>query len=183
MPTDSSQSRISPVNTMPHGGLMGSLQQKRRGFELSAEPSIPPVNTMPHGGQMGSLQQKRRGLELSAEPSIPPVNTMPHGGQMGSLQQKRQGLELSMEPSIPYSTSQHNTTWSDGQLATDEAGLRAQCRIFYSTSQHSATWWSSWKVVRKEVGLKSSVRNLLLQQSTQCHREVRWAACNKRGRA
>ena len=53
--TDSNQSRISPVNAVPLSGQVGTLQQKRRGLELSAEPSIPAVNTVPHGGQVESL--------------------------------------------------------------------------------------------------------------------------------
>ena len=44
-----------------------------------------------HGSQMESLWAKRRGLELTSEPSVPPYNTVGHGGQMESLWAKRRG--------------------------------------------------------------------------------------------
>ena len=60
---------------------------------------------------MQSLCKKRRGLELSAEPSVPPVNTVPPGGQiiMESLWEKEAGLRA--ESWSLYSASQHSTTW------------------------------------------------------------------------
>ena len=65
--------------------VMVVQSKRRRGLELSAEPSIPPVNIVPHGDQIKSVLGKEQSLEISAEPCFAPVNTVPHRGHIECL--------------------------------------------------------------------------------------------------
>ena len=60
---------IESVSTVPHGGQIKSLGEKRQGLDL--------YSTSQHSTK--GVRSKACGLELSAEPSAPPVNTAPRG--------------------------------------------------------------------------------------------------------